>query len=208
MIAELTLTFKKQPANLLQIIQTAFLNRNLLLQQIIDNTIYQHRALYHDCFVHGFQATDATLLFQIIGSDLVVHIEIPPTNNLFVSLRAKVNSYYQNLYQLLTNNGVSSEDITQQVMISAEDSYILVGKLPNRKKDFLKQIDKDKYRIIIVPTVLLMLSIVAKYLKLIEKIETAIVAFVSAIVGIIIWYLIEYFRLTDDKSFKFEPINE
>ena len=208
MITELKLTFQNRPNNLLQIVQTTFQNHNVALQTIINNTIYHNRPLYHNCFVHGFQATDATLLFQIIGNDLLIHIEIPPTNNLFVSLRAKVNAYYRNLIGQLKNNNISIDKIEQEVMIMSEDSYILIGKIPNKNKEFVKQLDKDKFRIIIVPTVLLLLNIGAKYLKLIDKIETAIAGLLSVFLGLIIWYGLDYFMLSKDTSFKFEPINE
>lgn len=208
MIAELKLTFQNRPDNLLQIVQTAFQNQNVTLQTIINNTIYQNRPLYHNCFVHGFQATDATLLFQIIGNDLLIHIEIPPTNNLFVSLRAKVNAYYRNLIGQLKNNNISVDKIEQEAMILSEDSYILIGKIPNKNKEFMKQLNKDKFRILIVPSVLLLLNILAKYLKLIDKIETAVAGLISVLLGLIIWYGLDYFMLTSDNSFKFEPINE
>ena len=208
MIAELKLTFQNRPNNLLQIVQATFQNHNVALQTIINNTIYHNRPLYHNCFVHGFQATDATLLFQIIGKDLLIHIEIPTTNNLYVSLRAKVNAYYRNLIGQLKNNNISIDKIEQEVMIMSEDSYILIGKIPNKNKEFVKQLDKDKFRIIIVPTVLLLLNIGAKYLKLIDKIETAVAGLLSVFLGLIIWYGLDYFMLSKDTSFKFEPINE
>jgi hypothetical protein len=208
MIAELKITFQNRPDNLLQIVQTTFHNHNVTLQTIINNTIYHNSPLYHNCFVHGFQATDATLLFQVIGNDLLIHIEIPPTNNLFVSLRAKVNAYYRNLIGQLKNYNISIDKIEQEVMIMSEDSYIFVGKIPNKNKDFAKQLYKDKFRIIIVPTVLLLLNIFAKYLQLIDKIETAVAGFISVFIGLIIWYGLDYFLISKDDYFKFEPINE
>lgn len=208
MIAELKLTFQNRPDNLLQIIQQGYQNQNLTLTAIINNTIYQNNPIYHNCFVHGFQATDAILLFQIIGNDLLIHIEIPPTNNLFVSLRAKVSEYYRNIIGILRNNNVSIDNINQEVMITSENSYILVGKINDRKKEFKKRLNKDKYKLFIAPTILLLLTLIAKYFKFIDKIETVIVGFVSVVIGLLVWYILDYYMIDIDDNFRFEPINE
>lgn len=208
MIAELKITFPNREDNLLSIIKTSYQNNNLTLATIINNTIYKNRVTYHNCFDHGFQATDATLLFQIIGSELLVHIEIPTTNNLFVSLCTKVNTYFKNIISTLKNYGISIDKIDQEVLISSEDSYIFIGKIPNRNKEFLKRLENDKLRIIIIPSVLLILNLSAKYIKLIDNIQSTIISFFSAIVGLVFWYVLDYMMLTNDKNFKYEPINE
>ena len=48
MNAELTIKFKNIPENLLQIIQQSFSSK-ISLENVIANSIYSDRIIYHDC---------------------------------------------------------------------------------------------------------------------------------------------------------------
>lgn len=208
MTAELKLTFNNTPQNLLNIIQVLFPTNNVPLINIINNTAYKNRPILHNCFVHGFQAVDSTLLFQITGHELVIQIELPPTNNLFVALKTKVNSYNQILINYFKNNNIDTSKINQEVIISTEDSYILVGKIPNRNKEFSKELENNKLRLLIIPITILLLNIGAKKLGWISNIESIVSSSISTLIAIIIWYIVEYLTFSnDDKTFKFQPIN-
>jgi len=207
MTAELKLTFKNTPANLLQIVQNIFPANNVALVTVINNSVYRNRPNYHSSFVHGHQAVDATLLFQITGHELMIQIELPPTNNLYVSLKSKVTSYHNMIMNYLENQKIETDNINQEVIISSENSYILVGKIPNRNKEFSKELDNNKLRIIIIPVTILLLNVGAKKLGWVNNIETIVASSISTLIAIIIWYVVEFLTFTSEKTFKFEPIN-
>jgi hypothetical protein len=211
MIAELKITFERLPDALLQIIQHSFpINNAAGLPAIINKSIFKNKN-YDHCFVHGFEVPDATLLFLIVGNDLSVHVEIPFRNNQFVSHKTKVNSYSQNLMNALKNRKIEMKKIRKEVIISTEDSYILVGKIPNKNKEFLRTLTKDMYRLIILPIVVSLLTWLAFSFHWIDKIDKIVPTFVSGIsafVSIILWYLFSDFAVAKEKTFKFELINE
>lgn len=208
MIAELKLTFENPPDNLLLMIQTIFPLNNVSLQNIINNTIYQNSTIVHSSFVHGYQAADSALLFQITGHELVIHIEMNPTNNLYISLKKKVNSYNSIMINYFKNNNIDTKKINKEVIISSEDSYILVGKIPDRNKEFRKELDNNKLRLIIIPVIVIFMNIAAKALGFVDKIESVVCGSVSMLLAILIWYLVEYVTFEgDDNEFKFKPIN-
>lgn len=207
MHAEITLSFKQRQDNLRQILQTTFpLNQNTVTD-IIGLTIYQKREIFHNCFDHGFHATDATLLFQIIGNDMKIHLEVPQQNNLFTSLQAKVNSYFDNLITNLKSNNVDTDTIEAEVIILSEDSYLLTGKRVSKKQHFIEELNKNKLRLIIIPTVLLLMNIGAKKFGLVEKIESAVMGVSSMAFALIFWYIIDFFSFSKNKTFKYQPIN-
>ncbi|MEO4005013.1 hypothetical protein [Flavobacterium sp. CAU 1735] len=147
MIAELKLTFNIVPHNLLHSLQGLFPLNGSSLIEVISNTIYAPKPNLHSSFSHGFQAADSTLLFQITGHELMIHVELPPSNNLYLSLKRKVNSYHDILITFFKNNGVNIDSIEQEVMISSEDSYILIGKIPNRNTEFKNELDNNKFEL-------------------------------------------------------------
>lgn len=206
MIAELKLTFEIIPQNLLNSIQGLFPLNGTSMAQVIANTIYSPKPNLHNSFLHGFQAADSTLLFQITGHELMIHIELPPSNNLYLSLKRKVNSYHDILITFFKNNGVDINTIKQEVMISSEDSYILIGKIPNRNVEFRKELDNNKLRIIFIPIGLLLVNLIGKKLGWISNIETVVVSSCSLVVALIIWYITEYLTFKNDNQFKFVPL--
>ena len=208
MHAEITLTFKEQQSNLLLLLQTIFpLNQNTLAN-IIGLTIYQNRQTFHNCFVHGFHATDATLLFQIIGNEMKIHLEVPQQSNLFTSLQAKVNSYFDNIMTNLKSHKIETDKIEAEVIILSEDSYLITGKRQSRWQHFVEELDKDKLRLIIIPTVLLLMNIGAKKFGFVNNIESSVVGICSMALALILWYVIDFFSFTKNKVFKYQPIND
>ncbi|WP_320492821.1 hypothetical protein [Flavobacterium sp. CFBP9031] len=138
---------------------------------------------------------------------MVIQIELPPTNNLYVALKTKVNSYHKILINYFENNNIDTSKINQEVIISSEDSYILVGKIPNRNKEFSKELENNKLRLLIIPITILLLNIGAKKLGWISNIESIVSSSISTLFAIIIWYIVEYLTFTNEKTFKFQPIN-
>ena len=207
MNAELTIKFKNIPENLLQIIQQSFSSK-ISLENVIANSIYSDRIIYHDCFLHGFQTTEIIILFQIIGNDLIVHLETPNTNNVFITLKNKINSYYKNIIQKLKNNKIEIKELKPEVIIIAEGTYLFTGSIPSKGKEFLKQLDRDKFRLIILPFVLVVMNFTAYKFKIMENFNNAMISFISQIIAVTLWYLFEHFSLIKSQEFKFQNINE
>lgn len=207
MNAELTIKFKNIPENLLQIIKQSF-SSTISLENVIANSIYSNRTIYHDCFLHGFQTTEIIILFQIIGNDLIVHVETPNTNNVFITLKNKINSYYKNIIQKLKNNNIETKELKPEVIIIVEGTYLFTGLIPNKGKEFLKQLDKDKFRLIILPIVLVLMNFFAYKIKIMEDFNNAMISFISQIIAIILWYLFEHISFIKNQEFKFQNINE
>ncbi|MDY0987068.1 hypothetical protein SOM12_06550 [Flavobacterium sp. CFBP9031] len=122
-------------------------------------------------------------------------------------MKTKVNSYHKILINYFENNNIDTSKINQEVIISSEDSYILVGKIPNRNKEFSKELENNKLRLLIIPITILLLNIGAKKLGWISNIESIVSSSISTLFAIIIWYIVEYLTFTNEKTFKFQPIN-
>jgi hypothetical protein len=136
-----------------------------------------------------------------------IHLEVPQQNNLFTSLQAKVNSYFDNLITNLKSNNVDTDTIEAEVIILSEDSYLLTGKRVSKKQHFIEELNKNKLRLIIIPTVLLLMNIGAKKFGLVEKIESAVMGVSSMAFALIFWYIIDFFSFSKNKTFKYQPIN-
>lgn len=207
MNAEIKITFTTIPNNLQDILIEAFPS-NIPLANIISNSIYQNQHIYHNCFVHGIQSTDAVLLFQIVGTELIVHIEIRFSDNIFVTLKQKINSYHTNILNCLKNKNIEIKNLKSEAIIISEDSYLFTGQITSKNQEFIKQLDKDKFRLLILPTTLIIITYLAYKLGAIRSYETAMVSVISQFTAILLWYLIDYFFLKSKSEFKFQNINE
>jgi hypothetical protein len=204
MTAELRIIFKNSSNNLLKILQKNF-KSNHTLSEIIQNTVYGSKSnFYQSYFVHGFSTIDVILLFTITGNELIVHVEVPNSNNLFNSLKTKIDTYYNNIVSNLTMDVNSFEIEKSEVIISSENSYIIIGKIPNPKKEFFKSLERDKVRLIITPLITLCLTFILKSFNLIQNIESIILGTISAFLGLFIWYLVDYWKMSKENGFKYE----
>ncbi|WP_369013475.1 hypothetical protein [Flavobacterium anhuiense] len=207
MNAEIKINFKTIPNDLQNILISAFPS-NITLTNIISNSIYQNHPIYHDCFIHGVQSTDAILLFQIVGTELIIHIEIRFSDNVFVTLKQKINSYHRNILNCLKNNDIEVKNLKSEAIIIAEGSYLFTGHITSKNQEFLKQLDKDKFRLLILPVTLFLMTILAYKLGWINRLENIIISLISQFTAILLWYLIDYFFIKNKSEFKFQNINE
>lgn len=207
MIAELTIKFDSIPIDIRDTIRNSF-TTTISLQNVISNSIYSQNPIYHECFFHGFQTTEIVILFQISANDLIVHLETPNVNNVYITLRNKINSYYKKIIQTLVNQSIEIKKLKQEVIILSEGASLFTGTIPDKKDEFLKQLDKDKFRLIIFPFVLLVINFIAYKLEFVDNINSSFISAISQTLAIFVWYVFDHYSFKTNDKFNFQNINE
>jgi len=207
MIAELTIKFHSIPDDIKETIKNSF-STGISLKKVISNSIYSQNQTYHDCFFHGFQTTEIVILFQISANDLIVHLETPNVSNVYITLTNKINSYYKKIIQKLVNHKIETKKLKPEVIILSEGASLFTGTIPNKNEEFIKQLDKDKFRLIIFPVTLFVINYVAYKFKFVDNINSLFISAISQTLAIFVWYVFDHYSFKANDKFNFQNINE
>lgn len=209
MYAEITLKFSSMPDNLDTNLKVKFPLNGKPLNGIIGNTIFKPHTDFHDCFCHGIHAADATLLFQITGNDLKIHIEVPVQSDQHISLLTKIESYYGNIVNRISEHVAAiSEAKASVIVMTSNGSYLMIGNRKTRWQKFCDELANQKLRLIIIPIAILIVNSGAKYLEWVKSISGSVLGVISSFLAIIIWYVFDYFSLPKKAEFEYELINK